>query len=750
MVERFPATLEPMRKGQRFTRADIVSVIVIIVTVFVFFSRLFWPESQLIVTPDFGRSDAWHSSFAAKFFFSESLARSELPLWNPYVGTGFPVHAEGLTGTFFLVNFILFRIFNVVFAYNLALCIFVLLFGLGVYAWLRILRFDPIPALLGGVAASFSGITISHLTHLMILPGLATMPYVFLATELLNRRVTVPRIALVAVLFAQQHFGGFPQITLISFLFALLSSIFAARILKTIRPIGALVIASTLSLPLAAAQLIPSYEFFQNSTASAGFSPSIASYFSYPFKHLITLVVPFALGNPKYGTYPDFETLPGSIFWENSGYIGVGMLLFALGAFLPNIVRTRRTVFFSVALVLSLLSMTGRHSPIYFVYALWPFTLFRVPSRFLFLFTLALIALAVSTAQTLWKAKKRVIVSRGIVLIVLLATYADLTYTWWNYHLIAPASEWLTPPYIASVIPQGVRFATVSIETAHNAQFMSQGWDRADVYAFLREGAAPNSNSVWHLSAHDVYAGRYLKRPAVIDGLLSHNIEITDTHATASALAVKLLSLESVGWIITPLTLNAEGYTKTHSMSQDGLTINVYSYPAVLPRIYLVRNAIEVKTVEEAVSAFLDKTFVPGKTVLVEQPLSLGASEASGTAHILSESNQSIAIAVQNPGPAGLLVLADTFYPGWEATVNGALTPIIPVNIRQRAVIVPAGETLVRFTFAPISVRIGLWISLIAHLAIGIRVVFAHARPSVRIAGKVPSRGVRHPSNRDR
>jgi hypothetical protein len=231
---------------------------------------------------------------------------------------------------------------------------------------------------------------------------------------------------------------------------------------------------------------------------------------------------------------------------------------------------------------------------------------------------------------------------------------------------------------------------------------------------------------------------------------LGHNIEITDTHATASALAVKLLSLESVGWIVTPLTLNAEGYTKTHSMSHAGLTINVYSYPAVLPRIYLVRNAIEVKTVEEAVSAFSDKTFVTGKTVLVEQPLSLGASEESGTAQILSESNQSIAIAVQNPGPAGLLVLADTFYPGWEATVNGALTPIIPVNIRQRAVIVPAGDSFVRFTFQPRSVRIGLWITLVAHLAIGIRVVFARARPSVRIAGKVPSRGVRHPSNRDR
>lgn len=44
-----------------------------------------------------------------------------------------------------------------------------------------------------------------------------------------------------------------------------------------------------------------------------------------------------------------------------------------------------------------------------------------------------------------------------------------------------------------------------------------------------------------------------------------------------------------------------------------------------------------------------------------------------------------------------LLVLSEVYYPhDWEATVNGAPTPIFPANYILRAVVVPAGESIVR------------------------------------------------------
>jgi len=732
-----------MRKWQ----ADSIAVIAIIVTVFVFFSRLFWPVPKLIVTPDFGRSDAWHSSFSAKFFLSESLARGNLPLWNPYIGGGYPMHAEGLVGSLFLPNLILFRFFNVVTAYNVALVFYVALFGIGVYIWMRTLALHPIPALFAGTTAVFSGIIIGHLTHMMILPGLVLMPWVMVAAIRLGERVTTNRIALVAVLFAQQHFAGFPQATFLTACFAGLWLLFLAWQKRRIAPVIGIASAFVLSLPLAAAQLIPSYEFLNNSTAQGGFNPTIASYFSFPYKHLLTFIAPYALGNPKLGTYPDFTTLAGSIFWENSGYIGIVALMFAGAAFfLKRTKQQQSTRFFALSLALAFLLMTGRYSPFYFIFAAWPFNLFRVPSRFIWIFTLSLIALSAHTVQRLWESNRRRTIARCIVILALILTIVDLTRTWYDYHLLAPAEAWLSVPRITQSILPDLRFITVGSEDVHNATFLAAGWQQADIYAFLRQAVSPNSNVIWHLSNHDVYAGRYLKRPSVLDGLIAKGISIEDTEAMVSALAAKLLRLSSVGSIVTPLTINAPGYSKAASYPTNGHILSVYANPNAVPRISLVRRVFYVKTVEEAISKLREDAFQPGITALVESPLTIEESNGNtGTAQLTSKTDQTLTITVRNPGPPELLVVSDTYYPGWEGTIDGIPTGILPVNVRQRGIVVPMGNHEIRFFFRPWSVRIGVWITIATHLCIVIVIAaaFFQDRKAVRIHQRARGHGLR-------
>jgi uncharacterized membrane protein YfhO len=66
----------------------------------------------------------------------------------------------------------------------------------------------------------------------------------------------------------------------------------------------------------------------------------------------------------------------------------------------------------------------------------------------------------------------------------------------------------------------------------------------------------------------------------------------------------------------------------------------------------------------------------------------------------------------------GLVVLGDTYYPGWDATVDGRSAAIHPTNVAFRGVLVPAGTHTVRFDYRPQSVRVGGLISLLSLVAI--------------------------------
>jgi len=103
-------------------------------------------------------------------------------------------------------------------------------------------------------------------------------------------------------------------------------------------------------------------------------------------------------------------------------------------------------------------------------------------------------------------------------------------------------------------------------------------------------------------------------------------------------------------------------------------------------------------------------------------PLIEGAAAPAGPAGIEAEvairegeSPTHVAIDVDSPR-AGVLVLADTYYPGWKAAVDGEQTPVFPVDGMFRGIHVKEGPHHVAFYYAPFSVRLGLYITLAAAL----------------------------------
>ncbi len=81
---------------------------------------------------------------------------------------------------------------------------------------------------------------------------------------------------------------------------------------------------------------------------------------------------------------------------------------------------------------------------------------------------------------------------------------------------------------------------------------------------------------------------------------------------------------------------------------------------------------------------------------------STAAPSTKSVARIVSYQRNSVIIDV-DASEAGILVLHDIHYPGWEALVDGMRQPILRANLLFRGVEVPAGRHQVEFHFRPIS-----------------------------------------------
>ena len=74
------------------------------------------------------------------------------------------------------------------------------------------------------------------------------------------------------------------------------------------------------------------------------------------------------------------------------------------------------------------------------------------------------------------------------------------------------------------------------------------------------------------------------------------------------------------------------------------------------------------------------------------------------------------------------LVLSDSYYPGWEAEVDGVPVPIHRANMAFRAVVVPEGKHTVEFRYRPDSFYYGAGVSAFTLVAGSVFVAAATRR----------------------
>jgi hypothetical protein len=140
-------------------------------------------------------------------------------------------------------------------------------------------------------------------------------------------------------------------------------------------------------------------------------------------------------------------------------------------------------------------------------------------------------------------------------------------------------------------------------------------------------------------------------------------------------------------------------------------TIKLYKNRSPLPRAWLVKDHKIMDSIA-ILSKMMNKDFRPDREGLLEEepphpiPLSQRGEGKERRVEFISETNNRLllqATAEEN----SLLVLSDTYYPGWKAFVDGKKTKIYRADYAFRAIPLSAGPHRVEFVYDPLSFKLG-------------------------------------------
>jgi hypothetical protein len=173
----------------------------------------------------------------------------------------------------------------------------------------------------------------------------------------------------------------------------------------------------------------------------------------------------------------------------------------------------------------------------------------------------------------------------------------------------------------------------------------------------------------------------------------------------------------------------------TYRLAHSG-DVKIYQNLAVLPRAFVVHQATVPAGDQQALDLLRDPGFDPSQTVILAQGQELAGATGQSRAEISSYDPERVQVRATLER-SGYLVLTDTHYPGWEATVNGEPAPVLRADLYFRAVPLPAGEHEVIFHYRPFSARLGSILSLAA----GVLWIVITIVTSIRI-GRKPTTSV--------
>jgi len=655
----------------------------------------------------------------------------QLPLWNPYVLSGSPLLGNFQSAVFSPLN-ILFFIMPFNLAWSLIIFLGPLLSGIFLYLYLDNLKLSKWASVLGAFTFSFSGFFVSWMEWGTITQVALWLPLVLLSVDKIVLDKKGFRWALIYLLsfvfaFFAGHLQTFFYLAVVSLIYFILRWWKHGENRKVLI---LYVILNTIFLILSAIQSIPALQLIGLSARNIDVGGINAQGWLIPYQHLIQFIAPDYFGNPAtlnyWGTWN---------YGEMVGYVGIIPLIFCFCAIFFR--RDKKTLFFGSMLFLSLLLVL----PTFL--AKLPFTLnvpfldAAQPTRLIFVVDFALAVLAALGFDYFLKTKKKIRIIYPLILIgvILIGLYIFIP----KNHLIVVRSNLIFPAFlyiissvlfISRIVFQNKKKMTILILVLllvlTGFDLLRFGWKynpftqkaylfpETKTMSYLKENLGnyrymttdsqilpPNFSSIYRLQSVDGYDPLYLQRYGeLITAMERNRPDITPPFGfnriiTPHNFESKIANLLGVKYVLSLTELNLPSFKKVF---QEGQTI-VYENFKVNPRAFFVKSLEFAGSKQEAINLMFANSFDPKTTTVVENAdnnLKAIRELTIGKTNIINYSENKVIIQTQNQ-ESGFLVLTDSFYPTWKATIDGKETKIYRTDYNFRGVVIPGGNHKIEF-----------------------------------------------------
>ena len=721
-------------------RADLLAILFLLVTTLIFFAPILRGQAfsavsrtQAILEPwhqegqplprQYPQSDQADTFYPWMVFAGRALRDGELPLWDPYSFGGHPFFANGETNLLYPPRLILTRVFAASWAQDLFLILHVWLSGVTMRFFVRRLGVGQGAALFGATVWMFNSFTLGWLLLGHIAAITALLPLALLLARDASARRSAPHAAGLGVTLGLMILGSNILMTLVAWLTvgAYFGTLLLRALWQTLRgprqerphAIAALVVLPFLTalvgLGLGAVQLLPTMEL---AGQMARVPPDYAR-----FIRLWSV----GLGDLRAIVWPDQVATDRTL---NSGLWFVGWVPLVLAPFALARREGRWWLLAALALAFYLLG-----TPLTWLgTAVVPgLAYFRPLGRMLFVWALALAiggALGYDTlARTLarhWPRRTLLIAALGILLT--LGTAAQLI----GYgRAINPpfqprTTEALYPhtPLVERILAEGPEARVAAIRTINGPEIWAPPMFAGSIPQSLGLHTVGGYESLLPAREADLWR---IVRGEAIDHVLSHPIEDAIVlnyyprrvrYDLLPTLGVNLLATVPD---VTPqwLAANWPGLrVEPIYRGDDGW---LYRLPDARAVAYIGYRAEMVPDERAALARVTGREPDPNEIIqgiAATTPPDLPsegrcAGVERSPQRITAQSANTVTISTTS-ACAGLLVLNNSWAPGWVATIDGRATPLLRANYLARAVALPAGSHEVRLTYAPRSFFLGL------------------------------------------